>query len=142
MSKPSQRGFTLIEMMIVVVIIGVLASIAYPSYTEYVLRANRTEGMAMLSDAAARQERFFVQNHAYITSNGDLEKLRVPSSTSPGVTSTTGKYTLSVTSANGYTLKATPTQAQKDTKCGTLVLDAKGTRGIENGTGSATDCWR
>ena len=54
-------GFTLIEVMIVVVIIGILASIAYPSYNEYVKRGNRTEGQVFLSDAAARQERYSSQ---------------------------------------------------------------------------------
>lgn len=54
-------GFTLIEVMIVVVIIGILASIAYPSYNEYVKRGNRTEGQVFLSDAAARQERYYSQ---------------------------------------------------------------------------------
>ncbi|HBP5388065.1 TPA: prepilin-type N-terminal cleavage/methylation domain-containing protein, partial [Pseudomonas aeruginosa] len=54
----SNRGFTLIELMIVVVIIAILAGIAYPSYDEYVKRGNRTEGQALLSEAAATQERY------------------------------------------------------------------------------------
>nr|ELD4571953.1 type IV pilin protein [Pseudomonas aeruginosa] len=58
----SNRGFTLIELMIVVVIIAILAGIAYPSYDEYVKRGNRTEGQALLSEAAATQERYFSQN--------------------------------------------------------------------------------
>ena len=65
MAQSKQSGFTLIEMVIVVAIIGIMAAIAYPSYVEYVKRGYRTEGMAMLNDAAARQERYFAQNNSY-----------------------------------------------------------------------------
>jgi len=58
-----QNGFTLIELMVTVVIIGILASIAFPSYQEFVKRGNRTEGQAFLSEVAARQERYFAQNN-------------------------------------------------------------------------------
>ena len=108
--KKSSRGFTLIEMMVVVAIIGILAAVAYPSYTEYVQRGNRTEGQALLNDAAAAQERYNAQNYVYITSSADIAKLKVHSSTSSGVTSQTGKYTLSISTAagdGGYTLTAT-----------------------------------
>ena len=56
-----QQGFTLIEVMIVVLIIGILAAIAYPNYSEYVKRGNRSEGQAFLNDVSARQERYFSQ---------------------------------------------------------------------------------
>ncbi|MQK16898.1 prepilin-type N-terminal cleavage/methylation domain-containing protein, partial [Escherichia coli] len=58
----AQRGFTLIELMVAVAIISILAAIAYPSYREYVNRGNRSEGQALLSDAAAAQERYYAQN--------------------------------------------------------------------------------
>lgn len=125
-----QSGFTLIEVMIVVVIIGILASIAYPSYQEYVRRANRAEGQAFLQDLAARQERYFAQNNSYIVAASDIAKLGGKTS------SETGKYNLSaVTNTNSYTLTATPTFT--DTKCGNLTLNALGVKGA-----NATDCWR
>lgn len=130
------RGFTLIEVMIVVVIIGILAAIALPSYQEYVIRGNRTEGQALLVDAAARQERYFAQNNTYAD---DISKLNM-SEDSPNQ-----HYKVSVTSAdsNSYKLLATAqgSQAARDKKCGNLSLDHTGQKG-KTGTSSAADCWK
>jgi len=142
-----QSGFTLIELMVTVAIVGILAAIAYPSYQSYLLRGNRAEGQAMLNDAAARQERFYAQNLAYVTSTADLGKLGMRNTTGTGsstsVASDTGKYVLTVSGTNNYTLTATPQGAQaKDTKCGNLTLDAAGTRGVSASGASVNDCWR
>ena len=127
----NNKGFTLIEVMIVVAIIGILAAIAYPSYDEYVKRGNRTEGQAFLQDVAARQERYFSQNNAYITDTDDLAKLGVSAS------SPTGKYTLSLSDDDGYTL--TVENNFNDTKCEDLTLNARGERGAG---GTVAECWR
>lgn len=139
--RVSQHGFTLIEMMIVVAIIGILAAIAYPSYDEYVKRGNRTEGQALLSDAAARQERYFSQNNVYITKDADISKLGL--NLASGNKSATGKYAFSISKVDkdgGYTLTAK--QQFKDTKCGDLTLTATGARGVSGSGASASDCWR
>ncbi len=135
--RKASAGFTLIEVMIVVAIIGILAAIAYPSYSEYVLRGNRTEGQALLMDAAARQERFYAQNNVYVTANNDRAKLQV------NETKSARFYDLSVSKAandGGYTLTAT--QKFGDTACGNLTLNARGDKGV-TGTGkTAAECWR
>lgn len=132
----NSKGFTLIEIMIVVVVVGILASIAYPSYQEYVNRSNRAEGQAFLSDIAARQERYFSQNNAYVTADTDRSKLGLT-----GNQSANQRYTVSLSSVandGGYTLTATPNFTE--TRCGNLVLNAKGVRSVS--TGDKDYCWR
>lgn len=129
------KGFTLIEVMIVVAIIGILAAIAYPSYDEYVKRGNRAEGQAFLNEVAARQERYFSQNNAYVTSVDDISKLGLSKSSSE-----TGKYTLTISTNNGYTLTAT--QQFNDTKCGNLTLNAQGVKGRSGTEKTVDECWR
>ena len=67
-----QRGFTLIELMIVVAIVAILASIAYPSYQEQVRRTNRTEAMQLLTDVANRQQQYLMDAREYADSLADL----------------------------------------------------------------------
>ncbi|MCQ4250947.1 type IV pilin protein [Pseudomonas stutzeri] len=136
------RGFTLIELMIVVGIVGILAAIAYPNYREYIDRSNRTEGQALLNDAAASQERFFAQNNRYVTVAADIAKLGLRGTTGTTVKSDNGKYTLTIgTNANdgGYTLTATQNFA--DAACGNLSLNARGIKG-NSGTRSVEECWK
>ncbi len=136
------KGFTLIEVMIVVATIGILAAMAYPSYDEYVKRGNRSEGMAQLNDIAARQERYYAQTHTYVTASADLGKLGLTVSNSK-VASSTGKYAVTVAKVandGGYTLTAT--QNFGDTKCGNLTLDALGTKGRTGSGKTVNDCWK
>jgi len=115
--RPSlNRGFTLIELMITVVVIAILAAIAYPSYIDSVRKSRRADGKAFLTDAAAREERFFALNNTYTSVIVAPGGLGYSSVTSPG-----GHYTLAVVLAGGgYTLTAMAVGSQaSDTASGT-----------------------
>ncbi len=132
--KTKQSGFTLIELLIVAAIIGILGSIAYPAYMDYIRVGNRSEGKAALEITRARLERFYSDNNAYATAAGQLPA---------GVdnTSETGKYTITTDVAGtfqSYTLTATLTGIV-DTDCGNLTLASTGLRG--SSAGDPDDCW-
>ena len=134
-----QRGFTLIELMIVVAIIGIIAAIAYPSYTKYVQRGYRAEGVAMLNDAVARTERFYAQNNKYAGANlntiGMVNDANITTLNSPN-----NKYQLSiVASASTYTVQIVPQGTQANDGCGTLSITQDGTKSSST---SATDCFK
>lgn len=127
-------GFTLIEMMIVVAIIGILTAIAYPSYVDYLYKGSRAEAMASLLDIANRQEQFYADNHQYATSLSDL-----------GVTnkSDSGLFTLSLT-ANTTTFSVTANPlahpATKDQLCTSFKIDELGKK-TATGSGGNNTCW-
>lgn len=136
-------GFTLIEVMIVVVIIGILASIAYPNYTAFVERGKRSEGRAMLAAAANRMERFYSDCNIYPTTIGTDNNCGT-STVSTDTTSESGYYTLSITSTGtnqqSFTIQAAPA-GWTDADCGNLTLRSDGTRG-RSGTGKTeAECW-
>jgi type IV pilus assembly protein PilE len=123
------RGFTLIELMIVVAIIGILTSIALPAYQQYVLQANRADAQAILMETAQFMERYFTTNNSYAGA-------ALLSGQSPKTGTAKYNITFTAQSATAYTLQAAPQGGQADDACGTLSVDETGTT-----TAGGTGCW-
>lgn len=136
LNRKALAGFTLIELMIVVAIVGILAAIAYPSYTQYVLRSNRAEAQALMLEVSQFMERYSTSNNG--TYAGAL--VSSVSSVSPkGSTGTAVKYNLDFSAgpnATAYTLRAIPQNAQIADVCGTMTLAQTGAQ-----TPAGANCW-
>lgn len=148
MTKRNQ-GFSLIELMVVVAIIGVLAAIAFPAYDGYVVRTNRAIAKSFLSQIASKQEQFFADNKQYATDLTELgyayESVSVSNRSDISKPDDSGAiYNLALSKAGStreFLVTATPINAQgsKDTDCGTLSLNQAGTKGAD-GKNTAS-CW-
>lgn len=132
-------GFTLLELLIVIVILGLLATIAIPQYKQQVVKARRGDAKVALLDLAGRMERYYAENQTFIGATIGTGGTVSTTNTSPN-----GYYTLSVGTpgATTFTLTATPTGAQltDDTLCGALGLNQLGTK-TETGSGTVAQCW-
>lgn len=134
------RGFTLIELMVTVAVIGILAALAYPSYTQYVVRANRSSAVSFLMNLASRQEQYNLDARQYTNQLSLLGAATIPSEVS-------NNYQVTVTADNTaappvYSVAAAPTGVQlaRDTQCGTLTIDQTGNKTI-SGSGTTGKCW-
>ena len=112
------KGFTLIELMIVVIIVGFLARMAYPTYTQSVNKTRRLDGKNALMLCATAIEHYFTENQSYLGAS-------TPTVLGLSATSAEGHYILSISSLTEttYTLTATPTGPQSGDSCGALTLD-------------------
>ncbi|PSJ17823.1 type IV pilin protein [Nitrosomonas supralitoralis] len=139
-------GFTLIELMITVAILGIIATIALPSYQDYVRQTNRTVAKSILFENAQFMERFYSQNNQYdatvgadgIINTGDDIPVVPPILQSPRTG--TKQYDISLQSVanNTFVLQAIPTGSMAEDVCGTLTLS---NTGVQGSGGNVANCW-
>ena len=134
-------GFTLLEVLIVVAIIGILAVVAYPSYRDHVLRSGRSDGIAAIIAVQMAQERLRASCAQYAANLGGADNCGT-STVRAGSTSPEGLYTIGISGAsgNGYTVTATPQGKQAtDTACNPITLTVSAAN--PNGAKGNADCW-
>lgn len=133
----TKKGFSLIELMIVVVIVGILTMIAYPSYRYYVLKSRRSDALAALAQDQTILERCYAQNFSYSAACTGMPTY--PHNSVQGFYS----VALSNQSASTYTLTATAIGTQTgDTTCRTFVVDQANQKTASDSSGTAqTICW-
>lgn len=141
--KKKLRGFTLIELMVTVVIIGVLAAIAYPSYIEQVRKSRRADAKAALLAIAQTMERFYSENNTYLGAAANPSDTGIVPDHAPiGRPHADRTYDITFTqrSATGFTVQAARTGVQtSDTTCGNYTLTSTGVKGVTAGT--VAQCW-
>lgn len=137
----SHRGFTLIELMVVVAVIAILAAIAYPSFQDAVRKGHRGQAKADLVELAQRAERFRTINGSYTAFAVTGDDARSPRTG-------TARYSIEraddADDPNVFELRAVPVPGGSqvnDVRCMTLTLNQAGAKGIDGGSATAADCW-
>ncbi|MBT9507120.1 type IV pilin protein [Rhodoferax sp.] len=161
MKKLRNRGFTLIELMIVVGIVAILASVAYPSYMDSIRKGKRAEGRAALTELMQQQERYMTQNNCYVgfttatsgvatatspgTACGGVTPATVPFKTFSGDTLAKAAYLLAADACPGATIadcvRVSATPVTSDPEAGTLQILSSGTKTCSGGSKPSV-CWQ
>lgn len=151
-----QKGITLVELMIVVVIVGILSAIAFPAYDNYVKRSKRVTAEGDLYAFRNSMQRYFAENNTYVGSSTALPGAPITTlfpSQSP-IDGGSAAYNLTIVAADAtsFTLRAAAVGAQaKDTKCGDLRINSVGIKCIANGAkcsnvaaqkAAVESCWK
>ncbi len=136
------RGFTLVELLVAIMIVGILSAVAVSSYQDYTLRAQRADAKTVLLQLASWLERNYTASGRYDQDASGTTVDAVPAGLAQSPLSGSARYTVSFASkptSTTFSLQAIPVAS--DPLCGTLTLNQLGSQGV-SGTGTPADCWQ
>ncbi len=130
------RGFTLIELIVVMLIVAVVTAIAIPSYSAQVEKTRRVEGTSALLELVVLMERYYANNGTYLAAT--------PAALAGSASTENGYYGLTINPlvAESYTLLAAPSGIHTGDDCGSFSLDSIGNQSVTGGSLAVDDCWR
>lgn len=148
MSKSTLRGFSLVELMVVVAIVAVIAAFAYPAYLDQIRKTRRSDCSGALTSLGSAMERHFTVNSTYLGAAAGGANTGAPAifATSCPVDGGDATYNLTIQAATAstYSLQAAPTGPQSGDKCGNFTLTNTGLKGVAGAKPGVTweQCWR
>lgn len=139
----TQPGFTLVEILVALSILAILAAVAMPSYSAYVLRTARAEARATMMEASQFMQRFYVMNNAYDQTRAGAP-VALPAALQQSPRQGAPRYQIALVglTPDTYTVQAMPVGASATDGCGTLTVTHTGVRGATGAAMTVADCWR